>query len=90
MQGEVGDKVSTKLNAVLNRKPGYSTLHTIYCICNGETVESIENILPSTIPLYKYAPVMTCDVERSFSIYKNTLRPKTVHVNRQYRKVFNN
>lgn len=73
VQGEVGDKVSTKLNAVLNRNPGYSTLHTIYRICNGETVESIENILPSTIPLYKYAPVTTCDVERSFSIYKNIL-----------------
>lgn len=73
VQGEVGDKVSTKLNAVLNRNPGYSTLHTIYRICNGETVESIENILPSTIPLYKHAPVTTCDVERSFSIYKNIL-----------------
>lgn len=73
VQGEVGDKVSTKLNAVLNRNPGYSTLHTVCHTYNSETVKSVENILPSMIPLHKYALVMTCDVKRSFSIYKNIL-----------------
>mgnify|MGYP000462808231 CR=1 FL=1 len=48
--GEVGGVVSTKLQSVLNKNPGYSNLLTLSRIFNGETVEPPENIIASTPP----------------------------------------
>lgn len=71
--GEVGSVVSTKMQSVLNKNPGYPTLVTLSRLFNGENVEPPKSIIPSRIPLYKYAPLTSCEVERSFSIYKNIL-----------------
>lgn len=71
--GDVGEKVRNKLNAVLERNPGYDSLLAVCEILSGKTRTPPEDISPNYIPLLKYAPVTTCDVERSFSAYKNIL-----------------
>jgi hypothetical protein len=65
-------KISAKLR-VLQRNPGYSTLCTISDILCGKEVELDSSELESDasdFDLYKYAPVTSCDVERSSSKYK--------------------
>jgi len=71
-QGEVAVKISEKLR-VLQRNPGYSTLCTISDILCGKEVELDNSELEldaSDLTCFKYAPVTSCDVERSFSKYK--------------------
>jgi hypothetical protein len=44
---------------VLKRNPGF-------CVCqvlNGDNVDVPEDIAPEKIPLLKYAPVKSCDVD---------------------------
>ena len=72
-QGEVAVKISAKLQNVLQRNPGYSTLCTISDILCGKEVEFDNSELEldaSDLTCFKYAPVTSCDVERSFSKYK--------------------
>ena len=88
--GEVGGVVSTKLQSLLNNNPGYSNLVILSCLFSGEIVESPENSITSTIPLYKYAELTSCEVERFFSIYKNILSDKTLLDNRTFGKVYYN
>jgi hypothetical protein len=73
---EAGESVSTKLQAVLKRNPGFSTLTIVYQVRNGNDVDSPEVIVAEKISLLKYAPVTSCDVERSFSAYKHILSDK--------------
>lgn len=72
-QGEVAVKICAKLQNVLQRNPGYSTLRTISDILCGKEVEFDNSELEldaSDLTCFKYAPVTSCDVERSFSKYK--------------------
>jgi hypothetical protein len=72
-QGEVAVKISAKLQNVLQRNPGYSTLCTISDILCGKEVELDNSKLEldaSDFTCFKYAPVTSCGVERSFSKYK--------------------
>ncbi|XP_049800302.1 uncharacterized protein LOC126235633 [Schistocerca nitens] len=74
--GHVGDKVKIKLQSVLQRNPGYSTLCKISDSLSGnaETFEETETKLNSSdLAAFKYAPVTSCEVERSFSRYKAIL-----------------
>jgi hypothetical protein len=73
VEGEAGESVSTKLQAVLKRNPGFSTFSSVCQVLNGEDLDSHEDIAPEKISLLKYAPVTSCDVERSFSAYKHIL-----------------
>lgn len=66
-----------KLMQVLTKNPGYSQIKNICGILNGEansSNEGIEELSPEEISVFKYAPIVSCDVERSFSKYKATLR----------------
>jgi hypothetical protein len=67
MNRKVGESVSTKLK----RNPGFSTFPSVCQVLNGDDVVPPEDIAPEKIPLLKYAPVTTCDVERSFPAYKH-------------------
>jgi hypothetical protein len=72
-QGEVALKISAKLQRVLQRNPGYSTLCTISDILCGKEVEldtSELEIDASDLTWFKYAPVTSCVLESSFSKYK--------------------
>jgi hypothetical protein len=80
-------KISAKLQRVLQRNPGCSTLCTISDILCGNEVELDNSELKldaSDLTFYKYAPVTSCDVEGSFSKYK-----ANVSDNRSYFKFKN-
>jgi hypothetical protein len=70
------DFARSNLKNVLSKNRGYSTLKKIDDIINGEVTECDEDEVLSDEDLssFKYAPVVSCDVERSFSKYKSMLR----------------
>ncbi|PSN38614.1 hypothetical protein C0J52_26589 [Blattella germanica] len=61
---------------VLERNPGYYSLYipTVNQILSGEIRDNPKDIPPNHIHLLKYEPVTSCEVERSFSLYKNIER----------------
>jgi hypothetical protein len=76
VKGEAGESVSTKLQAVLKRNPGFSTFTSVCQVLNGDDVDPTEDTFPEKVPLLKYAPVTSFDVERSFTAYKHFLSDK--------------
>lgn len=67
------NKLKKKFENILNNNPGFESLCQINSFIKGS-----ENILPEVIsaknaPKFKYCPVTSADVERSFSVYKNIL-----------------
>ncbi|KAE9533284.1 hypothetical protein AGLY_009325 [Aphis glycines] len=74
--GRVADKVKNKLSLILQKYKGFKTLQSINKILNGESDEDNFscNLTPGQITLLKYAPTISCDVERSFSQYKAIIR----------------
>jgi hypothetical protein len=73
VQGEVPNKLNAKLQSVLERNPGYSTLCRVSDILCGNEAELGRNeqeLSANNLALFKFSPVTLCDVERSFSRYK--------------------
>lgn len=64
-----------KLESVLLRNPGYNKMKKIYTVLRGQNVEDLD-MEPNDIASMKFAPITSCDVERSFSAYKNILSDK--------------
>jgi hypothetical protein len=73
VRGETGEKVYRKFQAVLKRNPGYSTFMAVCKILNGEDTNSSDDISLGKFHLLKFAPVISCNLERSFSAYKRIL-----------------
>jgi hypothetical protein len=78
LRDQKGKAVNKKLHQVLEKNHGLSALIKISNILTGE--ETSENLdgLPedlncNDLVFYKYAPIMSVDVERSFSTYKTVL-----------------
>jgi hypothetical protein len=73
MGGDVAE-VKQKLKAVFAKNEGYKTVCTISRILGGNqdtlTSEIEQQLSPLKMPYFKFAPVTTCDVERSFTVYK--------------------
>jgi hypothetical protein len=57
---------------VLQKNPDLETIKKIGRVISGEIVDDLQ-MSPNLIPLYKFAPLTSCDVERSFSVYKAIL-----------------
>jgi hypothetical protein len=79
VQEENGIKMKKKFMDVLQKNPGWKDIQLIADIC-GKTVEVMRDELrvefdPTDIGVFKYAPVTSVDVERSFNRYKSILRP---------------
>jgi hypothetical protein len=73
VQGVVAHKVNAKLQSVLERNPGYSTLCKVSDILRGNEAElggNEQELSAKDLTLFKYSPITSCDVERSFSSYK--------------------
>jgi hypothetical protein len=69
-RGEVANKFNAKLQSLLERNAGYSTLckdSDILCGNEAEFGGNEQNISANDLTLFKYSPVTSCDVERSFS-----------------------
>jgi hypothetical protein len=50
---EAGESVSTKLQGVLERNPGFSAFTSVCQVLNGDYVDPPEDIAPEKIPLLK-------------------------------------
>jgi len=73
VQCEVANKVNAKLQSVLERNPGYSTLckfSDILCGNEAELGGNEQGLSANDLTLFKYSPVTSCDVEMSSSSYK--------------------
>lgn len=64
-----GIAVKTKLENVLNKNPGYQTMRSMHE--NGQE----DSISPIYCDYFKFTPLTSVDVERSFSLYKHMYRP---------------
>ncbi|KAI1714980.1 hypothetical protein DdX_08255 [Ditylenchus destructor] len=67
--GEIGNAVNIKLEQVIAKNKGLEKLMAINRVLIGEKQDDI-GMNPDVIAAYKYAQIQSCDVERSFSIYK--------------------
>jgi hypothetical protein len=83
IQGTIAQSISKKLGEVINKNDGLTTLTLISKALCGEFSDELK-INPQILSCYKYAPITSVDVERSFSMYKNTLND-----NRQSFKIDN-
>jgi hypothetical protein len=73
VQGEIANKFDAKLQRVFERNPGYSTLCKVSDILCGKEAElggNEQEISANDLTLFKYSPVTSCDVQRSFFGYK--------------------
>ncbi|XP_016656871.2 uncharacterized protein LOC107882682 [Acyrthosiphon pisum] len=77
LNGEHGKHIYFKLKNVLEKNSGLSKLKHISNILDGEENTNIGELLGeltcSDIVYFKYAPIVSVDVERSFSTYKTLL-----------------
>lgn len=66
-----------KFDSVANKNPGLDVLRKISGVLNGAKLDGpndyIDNLNPTQLEAFKYAPAVSCDVERSFSGYKRVL-----------------
>lgn len=71
--GKIAKLISARLDALLVKNPGYSALMQIGKVLSGDSNTLPNKIGTSDAPDFKYAPVTSCDVDRSFSAYKQIL-----------------
>jgi len=69
--GEKADRIRGKFNFIVSNNPAIETISKICLILSGEHTQC--DIPPNLIPYYKFAPLTSVDVERSFSLYKSIL-----------------
>jgi len=76
INGAQGTAVKTKIETVLGKNEDYKLMVKISNILSGdkENFEGLpEDLKLNDLVYFKYAPITSVDVERSFSIYKNKL-----------------
>lgn len=72
--GKVGDAVSMKMKNCLSKNRGYTTLCSIGRALSGENFSLPDcELNPGDIACFQFAPIVSVEVERSFSIYKSVL-----------------
>jgi hypothetical protein len=73
--GKLADRVKSKLKNVLFQNNGYSALCKISEILSGNEAQLQDEPAQNSndLTFFKYAPVTSCDVERSVSCYKTIL-----------------
>lgn len=71
VEGNIGEQVNHKLSSVLHKNVGLKILNEIASVHRGTFLNL--TLEPNIIAVMKFAPISSCDVERSFSLYKNIL-----------------
>lgn len=75
-EGEIGVAVFQKFNNVLEKNSGFKTILNISKILSGQetSMEGLpDDLTGDDITYFKYAPITSTDIERSFSRYKTLL-----------------
>lgn len=78
VKGNIGLKICRKLESVLNKNSNFKNMKQIANIFDLSSIDDnldINEYSTTEIAAFKYAPLTSVDVERSFSMYKNFLRP---------------
>ena len=73
---ELGIKVVSKLKRVLHKNVGFDTYTELQSPTPGDvfdTWDTKQEFTPHDLVYFKYAPIVSADVERSYSMYKNIL-----------------
>ena len=87
--GAISEKILQKFKFVLNKNKGLKRILDINTIITGTQIESIENNLtPEEMSVFKWAPITTCDVERSFSRYKLILNDRRYNLSESHLKYY--
>ena len=71
--GPVADRVTSKIQSVLDRNPGFYMLKQVSKVLSGADSKISDAIRASKVPDYKYAPLTSVDVKLPFSAYKQIL-----------------
>ena len=74
--GEIGTKVQRKFEQVTKKNPDLGVLQNVNKILQGQSIppsELPEDLGSESIPYYKFAPLVSVEVERTFSSYKEVL-----------------
>jgi hypothetical protein len=71
--GELGQQIRSKFSIVVQNNPGLAQMIDIAKVLTGDCGQREIELAPNEIAAMKFAPLTSCDVERSFSIYKNIL-----------------
>jgi hypothetical protein len=75
--GFLGVRIKEKCNFVLDRNVGLSKLKAIADVLRGETPSmGLEEYSPSELACFRFAPITSTEVERTFSILKHTLNDR--------------
>lgn len=79
VRGEIGQKVNKKLQMILPKNIGYDQILKICRILDGQNDVILAELDygPKEISTFKFAPITSVDVERSFSAFKCTLTELT-------------
>ena len=70
VQGSFGEEVKVKFENLIDKNNGFKELKNINTILNGQRLQLNANFTPEQLASFKFAPITSCDVERSFSKYK--------------------
>ncbi|KAL4091427.1 hypothetical protein QTP88_026119 [Uroleucon formosanum] len=74
-KGPIVEKINKKYKNVLEKNTGLKAMSTTRNILNGQNInEDFLNLTPGEVKKFRYAKITSCDVKRSVSKYKNTLR----------------
>jgi len=69
LTGTTGKNICTKMENVLKKNIGFAMLNKIKNILNGELIDMKdlpENLVINDLTYFKYAPITSVNVERSF------------------------
>ena len=78
VKGKEGEEIYSKMQNILAKNQGLQELKTISMIHKGENIDTPYS--PKEIASFKYAPLVSCDVERSFNVYKDILTCKRMNL----------
>ena len=71
--GLKGEEFQLKMTKLLEKNPGITFLSKIVNILEGKEEDMPNGLSPKDVCNLKYCPIVSVDVERSFSWYKNIL-----------------
>ena len=71
--GPIGTRIRRKCDAVIKRNPDYLRVKAIANVLSGHSTTPVIGFEPSALATFKFAPITSVDVERSFSCLKNIL-----------------
>ena len=76
VEGPIGKRVIEKFEYVLDKNKGFKEISNISHILSGHIgqFQTAKSLSPAQLCSFKFAPIVTCEVERSFSRFKSIFK----------------